>query len=138
VVDRPDWDAVRGKVDDLRAAMHNLENTQRKMFKVTGVAWSDDRMVKAVVGPRGQLIDLEIDPRVYRKPNSKALSASILSTVRRAVEEATRQMMAILDESVPSDMRVDRIGSLDVRQLMRSHDVDLPREEGDGDELLLR
>jgi DNA-binding protein YbaB len=134
----PDWGALYGMVADLNQAVSGLEATQRRIFKVTGVAWSDDRMVKAVVGPRGQLIDLEIDPRVYRKPNSKALAATILVTVRRAVEDATRRTQEILDESVAGDLRVGTIGGLDVRRLIQTHDDDLPREEGEGDEFVVR
>jgi DNA-binding protein YbaB len=136
MVERPDWGALYSKFDDLRKAMDGLEATQRKLFKVTGVAWSSDRTVKVVVGPRGQLVDLEIDPRVYRKPNSKALSATILATVREAVEDASRQTMEILDASAPEDLRVSKIGSLDLRRVMGSHDADLPREEDGGDEFV--
>lgn len=133
MVERPDWDTLHGMFADLTRAMSGLEDTQRKIFKVTGVAWSDDRMIKAVVGPRGQLVDLEIDPRIYRKPNSKALSATILATVRSAVEDAVRKTSEILDEGVPSDLRIKKIGSFDVRKLIQSHDRDLSRED-DSDE----
>jgi DNA-binding protein YbaB len=134
VVERPDWAALYSKFDDLRKAMDGVGETQRKLFKVTGVAWSDDRTIKAVVGPRGQLIELEIDPRIYRKPNSKALAATILATVREAVADATRKTVEIVDEGMPSDMRGERFGSLDLRRLMQSHDGDLPRADGGDDE----
>jgi DNA-binding protein YbaB len=131
VAERPDWGALHSAFDDMRKAIGGLEETQRKILKITGVAWSDDRLVKAVVGPRGQLIDLEIDPRVYRKPNSKALSATILATVRLAVDDAMAKTREFLDHNVPSDLRVKSVGGLDVRRLMSSHDGDLSREEGD-------
>ena len=138
MVERPDWGALHSAFDDLRSAVGDLENTQRRIMKVNGVGWSDDRMIKAVVGPRGQLIDLEIDPRVYRKPNSKALSASIMAAVRVAVEHAMTQTREILDRNVPSDLRVKSVGSLDVRRLIESHDSDLSRDEGDDDGFVLR
>ena len=77
---------------------------QRQLMRVTGTAWSDDRMVKAVVGPRGQLIELDIDPRVYRKPNSKALAASIVATVHAAVDDVLREGAEILDQNIPRDV----------------------------------
>ena len=80
---RPNWTIIESMVGDLRRSMDNVGGMQRELMRVTGTAWSDDRMVKAVVGPRGQLIELDIDPRVYRKPNSKALAASIVATRRR-------------------------------------------------------
>jgi hypothetical protein len=118
---------------DLKRAWSDLDDVQRRMLTVTGVAWSPDRTIKAVVGPRGHLLELEIDPRVYRKPNSKALSAAIVATVRVAVEDAIRQSKAILDESLPSDLRVARIGGMDLGRLMHSHDADV-RIEADDDE----
>src|SRR6185369_4389434 len=100
MVDRPDWGALYSAFDDMRKAIGGLEETQRQILKVTAVAWSEDRPVKPVVGPRGQLIDLEIDPKVYRKPNSKALSATILATVRSAVDDAMAKTRKLMDHNV--------------------------------------
>jgi len=129
--ERPDWAALYSKFDDLKKVTEGMNDTRRQLFEVTGTAWSADRTVKAVVGPRGQLIELEIDPRIYRKPNSKALSATIVATVRDAVADAGKKTMQILDDRMPSDMRIDRLGSLNLRQLLESHDGDLPRKDGD-------
>jgi DNA-binding protein YbaB len=138
MVDRPDWGALHNAFDGLRNAVGDLENTQREIMKITGTGWSDDRMIKAVVGPRGQLVDLDIDPRVYRKPNSKALSAAILAAVRVAVEDAMTQTREIIDKGVPGDLRIRSVGSLNVRRLIESHDKDLSREEGDDGGFVLR
>jgi DNA-binding protein YbaB len=130
--ERPTADALRGVLADLRGALANARGAQERLFQVRGVAWSEDRLIKAVVGPRGQLIDLDIDPRVYRRPNSRALSAAIVATVRQAVEQATREAQQVLDESVPEDLRPARVGGVDVRRLVRTHDADLaldPEEE---------
>jgi DNA-binding protein YbaB len=128
---RPDWGALGGMVDDLKKALRDAEQTHRKVFQITATAWSHDRMVKAVVGPRGQLIDLEIDPRIYRRPNSRALAATIVQTVRAATEEAMAKTQQILDETVPADLRVGKIGALDMQRLIRTHDADLSKETDD-------
>lgn len=131
--DRPNWRALGELVGDLRRATAGIPDMQRRMLQVTGVAWSDDRMIKAVVGPRGHLLELDIDPRVFRKPDSRALSAAIVATVRRAVEEATQQTRTILDEGLPSDMRVTgKVGDVDVATLVYGHDADV-RLRGDDD-----
>jgi DNA-binding protein YbaB len=114
--------------------MGSVNETHQKMAQVTGVAWSDDRLVKATVGPRGQLVDLEIDPRVYRQPNSKALAATIVATVRRASEEAMAKTQAIVDAAMPSDFGVAKLGNLSMAKLMRSHDADLPKKLESDDE----
>jgi hypothetical protein len=120
--------------DDVKRAWSQLDDVQDRMLRVTGVAWSADQTVKVVVGPRGQLMELEIDPRVYRRPNSKALAAAIVATSRLAVEDVTRQVKAILDETVPADLRLTRVGGVDVDTLMHSHDADVRRREATDDE----
>jgi DNA-binding protein YbaB len=74
------------------------------MMSVTGVSWSDDRMVKVVVGPRGQLVDLEIDPRVFRRPDAAELRAKILGAANDAVRKVTEQVQEIMSEQLPPDM----------------------------------
>jgi DNA-binding protein YbaB len=132
-VERPNWNALSDMVGDLRRATAAIPDTQKRMLKVTGEAWSGDRTIRAVVGPRGQLLDLEIEPRVFRHPDSKALAANIVATVRLAVEDAARQTSAILQESLPSDMRSGVVGGVDIAKLIQSHDADV-RLKGDDDE----
>ncbi|GAA2867338.1 hypothetical protein Acy02nite_10270 [Actinoplanes cyaneus] len=120
---RPDWSALRGMIADLNKATAQLPDIQKRMLAVTGTAWSPDRMIKAVVGPRGHLLELEIDPRVLRQPNSKALSASIVQTVRTAIEDAGRQSTEVMDEALPSDLRA--LGSSATRDFVGSHDADV-------------
>ncbi len=129
---RPDWSALEGMVGDLRNAMRHAEDTQRKVLAVSGTAWSDDRLVKAVVGPRGHLVELEINPRVYRTPNSVELAAKIVATVRRATEDAMAKTQEIITERVPADVRLQSMGALDVDKLLRTPDADLMKEIDDG------
>jgi DNA-binding protein YbaB len=126
-MERPQWSAIRAVIGDLHQTLDNAAQTRQQVLEITGTAWSDDRLVKAVVGPRGQLIELEIDPRVFRTPNSKALSASILSTVRAAVEDANQKTREIVDKAMPKDRGLGLIGASDFDQMMSSHDADLPR-----------
>jgi len=133
-MERPDWSALGAMFEDVKRVASGMSDVQKKMLRVTGEAWSDDRMIKAVVGPRGHLIELEIDPRVFRKPDSKALAASIVATTQKAIEEASRRSKEILDESLPSDLRrvVDAESSLG--KLLRTHDAavreELKKENG--------
>jgi DNA-binding protein YbaB len=139
-MERPQWSAIRGVIDDLQQTIENAAQTRQQIMEITGTAWSDDRLIKVVVGPRGQLIELEIDPRVYRTPNSKALAASIMSTVRAAVEDANKQTKEIVDKVMPKDRGLGLIGKTDFDVLMESHDADLPKalkkNEEDGHGLL--
>ncbi|MEY9863600.1 DNA-binding protein YbaB [Catenulispora sp. GAS73] len=125
-MERPDWSVVGGMLDELKRAYAGLDDTQRRMAAVTGAARSPDRLIRATVGPRGQLLDLEIDPRTLRDPDSRALAATILATVRAAVEEAAGKSRAVLDAAVPADMRIGETGM--GKALLHVHDTDLMRE----------
>jgi hypothetical protein len=127
-IERPDLTAIFGMVSDLRRSLGSVNETHKKMAQVTVVAWSDDRLVKATVGPRGQLVDLEIDPRVYRTPNSKALAQTILTTVRKACDEAMAKTQEIVRAAMPGDIDTGKPGNLSMTELMRSHDADLPKK----------
>ena len=129
-VDHPQWSALGNLVADLRKSLGTVTATQQAMLKVTGTAWSPDRLIKATVGPRGQLVDLEIDARVYRNPNSAALAQSILATVRAATEQVMAEVQRLVDASLPADLRApaDR---LDTRTLASRHDADLLKENFD-------
>jgi len=132
----PDWSAMSSMAKDLKSAIGNAERTQREALQLTGTAWSPDGLIKAVVGPRGHLLELELDPRVYRNPNSKALSATIVSTVRAATEDVMARTAEIIERSVPADLRKNDSGRLSPWKLGRMHDADLRetlrQEENDG------
>ncbi|GAA2666779.1 YbaB/EbfC family nucleoid-associated protein [Actinoplanes palleronii] len=127
---RPDWSALHHMVSDLRKATSELPEIQRRMLSVTGTAWSPDGLITAVVGPRGHLMELEIDPRALRRPDSKALSATILQTVRAAIEDAGRQSTEVLDDVLPGDLRA--LAGTDVRTFVGSHDADVRARAEDG------
>ncbi|GAA3398979.1 YbaB/EbfC family nucleoid-associated protein [Cryptosporangium minutisporangium] len=127
--DRPDFSAVSSMAKDLRAAIGDAERAQRDALRLTGTAWSKDGLVKAVVGPRGHLLELELDPRVYRTPNSHALSATILATVRAATDDVLAKTGEILDRSLPADLRARSGGGrLDLWRMGRMHDADVRNE----------
>jgi DNA-binding protein YbaB len=131
-MDRPNWNGMRAVIGDLRQALSEMGDVQSRLLRVSGVAWSDDRLIKVVVGPRGHLVELEIDPRVFRRPDSGALSAVIVQTARRAVEDVARQGREIIDGSVPSDLRRGPLTGRGIDALMFRHDADLWKEGDDG------
>lgn len=56
--------------------------------RVRGTGHSDDDLVTAVVGGRGEVLELELDPRVYRDRDSTRLAANILTAIHNAAERA--------------------------------------------------
>lgn len=92
-----------GEFERLRASAGEL---QQKMRDVKVTVTSDDGFVKVTVGPHGHLEELELNPRIYRRPDSTALAATITETVKRAVAEAQQKVVEIYKPFVPeADLR---------------------------------
>ena len=102
--DMPSPDTIRGIVSDLQKALANASRTRERMLDLSGTAWSDDGMVKVTVGPRGQLVDIDIDPRVFRKPDSQALRASILAANHAAVQQVLAEIEQLMLEQLPPEL----------------------------------
>jgi DNA-binding protein YbaB len=134
VMDRPELAGMVEIFDDLKRRMAEFGDVQRRMLRLTGTAVSDDGMIRVLVGPRGQLLELDIDPRVLRRPDSRALAATIVATTRLAVADVSGQVRAITEESLPSDMRFGSVGDLDIGKLMFADDAELRSHEGGHDE----
>ncbi|WP_027931424.1 YbaB/EbfC family nucleoid-associated protein [Amycolatopsis thermoflava] len=107
-------------LEELQQATANLPAAQQRMLEMTGIAWSPDRTVKVVVGPRGQLVDLEIDPRVFRKPDAAALQAMILEASAEAVAQVQAQIQELMAEhfspafsELQEQVQPERAGAMD-------------------------
>ena len=115
---------------DVANTLSEIVPAQRKLLAVSGTAWSDDRLVKVVVGPRGQLVDLEIDPRLGNRPNMAALARTILATAQAATEQAMAQSREIMDRELPEAGEVRDIpafGGFDPTDLLSRTDAELYR-----------
>lgn len=129
---RPDWAALWSMADDLRQAWASFGETQRRLAELTGTARSPDGMVTAVVGAKGQLVELEIDPRVFRNPDARALAASIVETAHRASLEVTDKVRQIVASTMPADMRSGGFLPPDLEKVVFSHDIDARRNREQG------
>lgn len=84
-----------------------IRTIQRELAEVVEVAESDDGLIVATVNARGDLTELEVDPRVFRQPDSKALSEAITGVYRsaraaadaRAFDLTMRQLELTREES---------------------------------------
>ncbi|GAA2345597.1 YbaB/EbfC family nucleoid-associated protein [Dactylosporangium sp. NPDC051485] len=91
-------DELLGDLDRLRGGMKTL---QQQLRSITATAKSDDGFITAVVGPRGQLIRLDIDARIYRRPDSRQLATSITRTIQTAAADAMRQVQEACKPYMP-------------------------------------
>ncbi|MFI6452363.1 YbaB/EbfC family nucleoid-associated protein [Streptosporangium amethystogenes] len=75
---------------------------------------SRDGLVSVTVGSRGELVRLDIDPRVYRRPDARTLADSILETVQRAAAKAQERIIEVFEPLIPADqMKVHLAGDLE-------------------------
>lgn len=106
-----DQAAYRRLADDLRAV-------QRGVAEVRVSADSPDGLITASVGGRGELLDLELHPRVYREQDAAALARRIVATTAEAARLAHDRVVALTKHLMPSaeatDPRFDPLlGDLD-------------------------
>lgn len=64
---------------------------------------SKDGLITATVGPNGQLIRLDIDPRIYRRPDARALADAITETIKRAGTKAREEIVGMFTSVLPRD-----------------------------------
>ena len=105
--DRDANHALRARFDDVVSQYQRLrlgmDDIQERLAAMAVTAESPDGLVRATVGPRGQLIDLKLDRGIYRRDDPDQLARTILRTVEQAVAKTTDQVQEILGEYLPAD-----------------------------------
>ncbi|MCE6996008.1 YbaB/EbfC family nucleoid-associated protein [Saccharothrix sp. S26] len=86
--------AYRRLADHLRAV-------RQGMAGIRASADSPDGLITATVDARGELLDLELNPRVYRDPDADGLSGRIVATVAEATRLAQDQVAALTKRLMP-------------------------------------
>jgi DNA-binding protein YbaB len=105
--DRDANHALRARFDDVvsqyQRLRSGLDDLQERLATLAVTAESPDGLVRATVGPRGQLIDLKLDREIYRRGDQDELARTILRTVERAVAQTTDQVQEMVGEYLPAD-----------------------------------
>jgi len=96
---------------EIRRMTRDADSVQKKMLNATATVQSDDGLITVTVGPRGQLIDLQIDPRIYRRPDAGLLAHTILETTRRAVEQVSEEVNNVYSQFLPDGFAPDKLTS---------------------------
>jgi DNA-binding protein YbaB len=91
---------LMGELERLRSGLDEL---RRNLLSISVTVTSDDGMVTVTVGPRGQVQRLDLDPRIYRRPDARALADTILTTIQRAVAQAQERVEAVCKPYVPPE-----------------------------------
>ncbi|MGW2158459.1 YbaB/EbfC family nucleoid-associated protein [Nonomuraea sp. NPDC001699] len=110
---------LQAYADELRETFMRMQreasdlNAKAQAIRVTEK--SDDGLVSATVSVRGELIRLDLDPRLYRRPNARGLADSITDTIRRATAKALEELVELFEPVVPPEqLRAHLEGDLEV------------------------
>ena len=99
--------ALQAHADELRADFQRLmaegPAVAARARQVAVTRRSRDGLVSVTVGPRGELVHLDIDPRVFRRPDSRGLADAIVETVQAAAVEAQEQVVETLSTVMPRE-----------------------------------
>ncbi|SHN03279.1 YbaB/EbfC family nucleoid-associated protein [Cryptosporangium aurantiacum] len=109
---------LQARADELMEEFHRLRDgvgeLQQQLRTIEVVVHSDDRLVTATLGPRGQLVRLELDPRIYRDPNSRELASKITDTIQKGARQVADRTLELCRPFLPEDdVRTQLDGDLD-------------------------
>lgn len=85
-------------LDHVRAVRDGIDG-----IRVT--TYSPDGLIRVVCGGRGQLLELELDPRIYRDQDSTALADTIRETIRESAEDAEHAAAKLAEKLLPEHAR---------------------------------
>ncbi|MEU7903857.1 YbaB/EbfC family nucleoid-associated protein [Actinoplanes sp. NPDC049118] len=126
---RARFDDVYGQYNRLRSGMDDM---QRRLAELRVSADSDDGLIRATVGPRGQLLDLRLDRRIYRDMDAGELGRKIVATVARAAANTSEQVEQLVAGYLPADSGPMRyIRDNDFGSLLRRQDAIMREADGD-------
>jgi DNA-binding protein YbaB len=103
----PDTAGLRAYAAELQQRFEQLQQEGPKLqsraraLQVTEK--SRDGLISATVGARGELIRLDIDPRIYRRPDARALADAITDTVKKAGAKAQQEVVELFSALIPRE-----------------------------------
>ncbi|MFG1945202.1 YbaB/EbfC family nucleoid-associated protein [Nonomuraea sp. NPDC048826] len=101
----PDAAAMRAYADELRDMFRRIQDDGMELHararEVQVTEKSRDGLVSVTVGARGELVRLDLDPRIYRRPDARHLADSITETTRRATARARERVTEIFEPVIP-------------------------------------
>ena len=112
---------VYGQYARLRS---DLDDLQRRLASLRVSCVSDDGLVRATVGPRGQLVDLSLDRGIYREADSDRLARTIVATVREAAARTAGQIEEMMSGYLSAESGTMRfLRDNELRSLLGRHDA---------------
>jgi len=98
---------LTGRLAEYARLAEQVKAMQDGVHDLRGTGYSDDGLVTAVVGGRGELLELELDPRIYREPNAAELATRIVAAVHEATTQAEEAAAELAAKLLPRNRRDD-------------------------------
>ncbi|MEW2358914.1 YbaB/EbfC family nucleoid-associated protein [Spirillospora sp. NPDC029432] len=102
---REEWQAhIDELLERYKEQRQQLKDLQERIESVGATGEAADGMVKVTVGAQGQLTNVELDPRVYRKLASEELAEAVLAASQDAFRKVGEQRREAMAGAVPEEM----------------------------------
>ncbi|MDP9848663.1 YbaB/EbfC family nucleoid-associated protein [Streptosporangium lutulentum] len=100
---------VEGLAGQVNQQVERVRETYEALNSIESTMGSSDGMISVVVGPQGQVRDIELDPRVYRKLSATELADAIMEQINRAAAAVSEQRRHLLEPLMPDGLRYDQV-----------------------------
>ena len=110
-------------MEDAHKLLGNAAQMKRQLEELTVSTRSEDGFIVTTVDARGRLIQLDLDPRIYRSPNAGGLAGQIIETYQRAVDKVEQNSRTILEKYLPREFDVDQFTNIDLDKYASRRDV---------------
>jgi DNA-binding protein YbaB len=118
---RAQVERLEGHLAKLRAGHDELQRSIRELrVRVT----SADELVTVTVDARGQVQQVELDSRIYQRPDSRLLAATITATIQQAGAEAMARVTELMAPFLPGEALRAQLG-LDLSEILDQRDAEL-------------
>lgn len=94
-----------GIIAEYEQLAEEVESLRRTIARTQETADSADGLVSATVGGNGELVELWLDPRIYRAPDSAALATTITETIHQAARQVEERIFAQAARFLPPGAR---------------------------------
>jgi DNA-binding protein YbaB len=101
--------AIEELAMDYNRQAKRLREAYAKVTELTATARSADGMVTVMVGPRGQIQDIRLDARVYRKLSPSELAGAIMEQIGAGTAEVAERTKELMAPFVPEGLPYEEI-----------------------------
>ncbi|MDQ3734970.1 MAG: YbaB/EbfC family nucleoid-associated protein [Actinomycetota bacterium] len=117
-LERSDVAGMRAYAEELQDRFQKLTTEGPKLHEqaraVQVTEKSPDGLISATVGSRGELIRLDLDPRIYRQPDSRELADTITETIKAAGLAAKERVIEVFEPLIPrEELQLHMDGDID-------------------------